>query len=210
MQSTQSAVVVNFGLNPITSSPSRDPYFVMHSTLVVGRHVTPVVGMQVQEIIGGLGPGKRPEEVCAGERTGTIRKVIGRLSAQSEKSTTLSCGVVWEEGADMQVRLERTMCCCSAAAFVPDLARSPACPRDAIADVQAFWRGSTQLKKTGLGGNFELLLSPLDPSHPAHMRARSPPPALAAVCAQQPERGVRTRSSTSERTSKSFHQSLKL
>jgi hypothetical protein len=148
--------------------------------VVVGRDVTPVVGMQVQEIIGGLGPGKRPEEVCAGERTGTIRKVIGRLSAQSEKSTTLSCGVVWEEGADMQVRLERTMCCCSAAAFVPDLALSPACPRDANADVQAFRRGSTQLKKTGLGGNFELLLSPLDPLHPAHTRARSPPRALAA------------------------------
>jgi hypothetical protein len=115
--------------------------------VVVGRDVTPVVGMQVQEIIGGLGPGKRPEEVCAGERTGTIRKVIGRLSAQSEKSTTLSCGVVWEEGADMQVRLERTMCCCSAAAFVPDLALSPACRRVRLLICRLFGVGPRSSRK---------------------------------------------------------------
>ena len=62
--------------------------------VVVGRDVTPRVGMQVQEIVGGL----------AGERTGTISRVISRVAKTSQTSETLSCCVLWEEGADVQVR----------------------------------------------------------------------------------------------------------
>ena len=58
--------------------------------VVVGSEATPTVGMRVRDLHGGV-------------REGTIIKVVERVSAQSQTSSTLSCGVVWEEGGSMQV-----------------------------------------------------------------------------------------------------------
>jgi len=69
---------------------------------VVGRDVTPEVGLEVREILGGLRPGRAEDGIEAGDRRGVITRVIGRVAAQSQTSTTLSCGVVWEEGGEMQ------------------------------------------------------------------------------------------------------------
>ena len=63
----------------------------MAQAVVVGRDVKPVVGMQVQEMM------------SADKRTGTISRVIRRVAAASQTSETLSCCVLWEEGADVQV-----------------------------------------------------------------------------------------------------------
>jgi hypothetical protein len=71
---------------------------------IVGRDITPVVGLKVREILGGgFRQSKEENALETGEITGTVERVIKRVSAQSQSSVTLSCGVVWEPGGEMQV-----------------------------------------------------------------------------------------------------------
>ena len=61
----------------------------MHT--IVGRDVTPLVGMTVCEILGGFGASKHEDSITTGDRTGTISKVRERCSEETGQSAENGC-----------------------------------------------------------------------------------------------------------------------